>query len=97
MEPVESRKKNSHWKEYDDRSPVEYPTSLTLTTGEDYVNLTFTHWKGVDKDTLYYTSKRILTGRSLNYLNIRFTIHQQWGRLCHIERLHSRAIQESRR
>lgn len=49
MESLESRIK-SHWKEYNDHSPVEYLTSDTSTTGGgDYVNLTFTHWKGVEK------------------------------------------------
>lgn len=34
---------------------------------------------------------KILTGKCLNNLKIQFNIHQRLGRLCHIERIHSRA------
>lgn len=34
---------------------------------------------------------KILIGKSINNMNIQFSIHQRRGRLCHIERIHSTA------
>lgn len=60
------------------------------------------YWERLQELNLYSLERRreryailyiykIFIGKSINNLNIQFTIHQRRGRLCHIERVHSRA------